>query len=256
MNSNNINGNGFGGRYGEFILKYRWFVIVGLLALIALTGSGVRFIEFSTNYRVFFSEDNPQLLAFDELQNIYTNNDNIIFVIDVPDDDPFSAQSVKIISELTEKSWLLPFAIRVDGVTNFQHSEADGDDLIVADLVEDAEAIDSGGLAKARRIALNEPLLKNRLISSDGKYAGINVTIQLPGESITEVPTTAAAALALADSIENKYPGTEIYVTGIVMINNAFVTSGQGNQGQKSDYNKPAILENKLTVPAAEAVAI
>ncbi|MCH7948405.1 MAG: MMPL family transporter [candidate division Zixibacteria bacterium] len=226
---NNLNGNGFGGRYGEFILKYRWFVIVGLLALIALTGSGVRFIEFSTNYRVFFSEDNPQLLAFDELQNIYTNNDNIIFVIDVPDGDPFSAQSVKIISELTEKSWLLPYAIRVDGVTNFQHSEADGDDLIVADLVEDAEAIDSGGLARARRIALNEPLLKNRLISSDGKFAGINVTIQLPGKLLSEVPTTAAAALALADSIENKYPGTEIYLTGIVMINNAFVTSGQGD---------------------------
>ena len=229
MEINNLNGNGFGGRFGEFVLKYRWFVIVGLLALIALTGSGVRFIEFSTNYRVFFSEDNPQLLAFDELQNIYTNNDNIIFVIDVPDGDPFSAQSVKIVSELTEKSWLLPYAIRVDGVTNFQHSEADGDDLIVADLVEDAEAIDSGGLAKARRIALNEPLLKNRLISSDGKYAGINVTIQLPGKLLSEVPTTAAAALALADSIENKYPGTEIYLTGIVMINNAFVTSGQGD---------------------------
>lgn len=49
MENNNLNGNGFGGRYGEFILKYRWFVIVGLLALIALTGSGVRFIEFSTN---------------------------------------------------------------------------------------------------------------------------------------------------------------------------------------------------------------
>ena len=229
MENNNLNGNGFGGRYGEFILKYRWFVIVGLLALIALTGSGVRFIEFSTNYRVFFSEDNPQLLAFDELQNIYTNNDNIIFVIDVPDNDPFSAQSVKIISELTEKSWLIPYAIRVDGVTNFQHSEADGDDLIVADLIEDAAAIDSSGLARARRIALNEPVLKNRLISSDGKFAGINVTIQLPGKLLSEVPTTAAAALALADSIENKYPGTEIYVTGIVMINNAFVTSGQGD---------------------------
>jgi len=229
LNSNNHNGNGFGGRYGEFILKHRWVVIAGLLALTAMAGSGARFIEFATDYRVFFSEDNPQLLAFDELQNIYTRNDNIIFVIDVPDHDPFSAQSVKIISELTEKSWLLPFAIRVDGITNFQHSEADGDDLIVADLVEDAEAIDSSGLAKARRIAINEPLLKSRLISNDGKFAGVNVTIQFFGKSIDEVPTTAAAAIALADSLENKYPGTKIYLTGIVMINNAFVTSGKGD---------------------------
>jgi len=229
LNSNIQNGNGFGGRYGEFILKYRWVVIAGLLALIAMAGSGARFIEFATDYRTFFSEDNPQLLAFDKLQNIYTRNDNIIFVIDVPDHDPFSTQSVKIIAELTEKSWLLPFTIRVDGITNFQHSEADGDDLIVADLVEDAEAIDSTGLAKARRIAINEPLLKSRLISNDGKFAGVNVTIQLPGKSINEVPTTAAAAITLADSLELKYPGTEIYVTGIVMINNAFVTSGQGD---------------------------
>ena len=229
MNNNDHNGNGFGGRFGEFILKYRWVVIAGLLALIAMAGSGARFIEFATDYRTFFSEDNPQLLAFDELQNVYTKNDNILFVIDPPDHDPFSAQSVKIVSELTEKGWLLPFAIRVDGVTNFQHSEADGDDLIVADLVEDPETISQAGLSRARRIAINEPLLKSRLVSNDGTLAGVNVTIQLPGKSLNEVPSTAAAAIALADSLERLYPGTEIYVTGIVMINNAFVTSGQGD---------------------------
>ena len=229
MERNNQNGNGFGGRYGKFILRYRWAVIVGLLVLIALAASGARFIELATDYRVFFSEDNPQLLAFNELQDVYTRNDNILFVIDVPDHDPFSAQSVKIIAELTEKSWLLPFAIRVDGVTNFQHSEADGDDLIVADLVEDADAISQEGLAKVRLIAINEPLLKGHLVSNDGKLAGVNVTIHLPGESLNEVPSTAAAATALADSLENKYPGTKIYLTGMVMINNAFVSATQGD---------------------------
>ena len=47
-----------------------------------LIGSGASKLEFSTNYRVFFSEANPELQAFEELQNTYTKNDNFFFVVE------------------------------------------------------------------------------------------------------------------------------------------------------------------------------
>jgi len=58
---------GSAGGTASFILKFRWQVFVGLLGLVAFAASGARFIEFATDYPTFFSEDNPQLLAFDDI---------------------------------------------------------------------------------------------------------------------------------------------------------------------------------------------
>ncbi len=50
--------------YAEWIVRWRWAVLAGSLLLAVFMASGGRLIEFSSNYRYFFSEDNPQLLAF------------------------------------------------------------------------------------------------------------------------------------------------------------------------------------------------
>ena len=51
-------------RSSAAILRYRWLVIaLATLVMLALT-AGVRFITVTNDYRILFSEDNPQLLAF------------------------------------------------------------------------------------------------------------------------------------------------------------------------------------------------
>ena len=65
--------------FGEWVVRWRWpLVIVSLLATLGLT-SGARFLSFRADYRVFFGEDNPQLLDFDALQNIYAKEDNLMY---------------------------------------------------------------------------------------------------------------------------------------------------------------------------------
>ena len=41
------------------------------------------------------------------------------------------------VEELTEAAWQIPYTIRVDSVSNFQHTYATEDDLIVEDLVRE-----------------------------------------------------------------------------------------------------------------------
>ena len=48
-------------------------------------------LNFSASYRVFFSPDDPQLLALESLENTYSKNDNVIFMI-VPDDRDATSQ--------------------------------------------------------------------------------------------------------------------------------------------------------------------
>ena len=52
------------------VLARRWLVIAAAVLLAAVIGSGATRLEFSTNYRVFFSEANPELQAFENLQEL------------------------------------------------------------------------------------------------------------------------------------------------------------------------------------------
>lgn len=62
MNSNNQNGDGFGGRYGEFILKFRWVVIAGLLAFIEMGTRLNDWWSLDIEFRGFFGQENGELL--------------------------------------------------------------------------------------------------------------------------------------------------------------------------------------------------
>ena len=124
----------FAARFAERVLAARRLVILATLILVAAASSGIAFLEFSANYRIFFDEDNPQLLALEALENTYGKNENVVFLI-VPDDGDATSQSaLSAAAWLTDAAWYTPFSRRVDSLANFQHTTADGDDLDVRDL--------------------------------------------------------------------------------------------------------------------------
>ena len=61
------------------------------------------------------------------------------FVLAPADGMVFTPETLSAVEWLTEQAWQIPYSIRVDSVTNFQHTYAEGDDLIVEDLVMDAQ---------------------------------------------------------------------------------------------------------------------
>ncbi|MEW8069126.1 MAG: MMPL family transporter [Candidatus Thiodiazotropha sp.] len=211
----------------RFVLQNRLLVIFLAVAISLLMGSGVQHLAFSNDYRMFFSEENPQLKAFEQLQNTYTKNDNVLFVIAPKDGKVFTRETLSAVAELTKESWQIPYSLRVDSITNFQHTHAEGDDLIVEDLVLDPQSLSDEDLAEKQRIATGDPLLVNRLISPSAHTTGVNVTVQLPGKKLTEVPEVAERAREMAKNIEAAYPNIDIHLTGMVMMNNAFPSASQ-----------------------------
>ena len=126
-------GGQFPARFAERVLAARWLVIAATLLVVAAASSGIARLEFSANYRIFFDEDNPQLMALEALENTYGKNENIVFLL-VPDDgDATSEKALSAAVWLTDAAWRTPYARRVDSLANFQHTTADGDDLYVRD---------------------------------------------------------------------------------------------------------------------------
>ncbi|HEB71360.1 MAG TPA: RND family transporter [Nitrospirae bacterium] len=208
--------------FGKWVVRYRWAIIIATIIIVAGLSSGVRFLAFNNDGRVFFSKENPQLQALEKLENVFTKNDNILFVIAPKDGNVFTRKTLAVIEELTDASWKIPFSSRVDSITNFQHTRAVEDDLIVENLVENAASLSDADLEYKKEVALKEPILVNSLISPSAHVTGVNVTALMPGEAMNETKEVADYAKKMIADFRAKYPQINFYLTGGIMQDNGF----------------------------------
>jgi hypothetical protein len=214
--------------YPKLILNNRWIIILFCLAFVAISASGIQLMKLTTNHRIFFSEDNPELMAYDALENTYTKNDSVLIVIAPDDGNVFSRETLSVVEEYTKKAWQTPYSSRVDSITNFQYTEAEEDDLLVRDLVINSSSLSDAELKKIKGIAINEPLLARRLISDSGHVTGINITVQMPRIDEAREPTEVVEfSRSLAEEIRTQHPDIKVYLTGVVMMDNAYTESSK-----------------------------
>ena len=223
--------------YGRWVVDHVWLTLLLSLALVAacsyplvatVAGTAGPKLGMSKDYRVYFGPGNPQLVAFDQVQDRYTKNDNSLIVIEpTASDTAFNRDTLALAEELTDRAWGLIYSLRVDSVTNYQHTEADGDDLLVAPLVEGARELSDAQIQRIRDIAVNEPLLIGRLTSESGHAIAVNVVHQLPALDDSEVEEVAAEVRALREDMLAKYPDHNIYLTGSNFMSVSFSEASQ-----------------------------
>jgi predicted RND superfamily exporter protein len=220
-------------KLGEWVVKFRWIVIPLTLILVALAASGGKYLSFTNNYRVFFSAENPELLAFEALEKKYSKNDNVLFVLEPKSGNVFTPDVLAAVEEITEKSWQIPYSSRVDSLSNFQFTEAEEDDLIVRDLFEDAENLSAKDIAKIKEVSMKEPLLIKRFIPEKAHVTGVNVTILLPGiDENKETPEVVSFSRKIAEEIQQAHPDINVHISGMIMMNNAFGEASRGDMAK------------------------
>jgi uncharacterized protein len=205
-------------RLAQHVTDARWRVLVIAVLLVAAVGSGARLLTMNADYEAFFSKKNPQLAAFDALQNIYTKDDDILIALEPADGNVFSRATLAALESLVAESWRVPFATRVDAITNFQATRADGDNLYVEDLVHGAATLSDAELLRARRTALAEPQLVKRLVSPRGDITAIDITLRLPGERIGEELDAINAVRANLAEFRQQHPDIRVYTSGVAML--------------------------------------
>ena len=213
----------FEARFGEWVVAARWLIIAVTPILIALSAGGILFLKSSSNYRMFFSEDNPQLLAFQSLENTYEKNDTVLFLIVPEDRDATSEQALSAATWLTDRAWDTPSSTRVDSIANFQHTMAEGDDLSVRDLVDPSKVDDAEERSWIRATALADPRLAGSLVARDGSVSAVNVTVKLPEEDdAIRIAEVTEFARGLAAEAEERFPGIDLRLVGTVILSHAF----------------------------------
>jgi len=210
----------------KFLVNHRTALFYGCVGFTILMAIGLKNLHIETDYKKFFAEDDPELVAYDAIQATYTDPDNVILVVTAKDGNVFSKEYLTSIYKLTEQAWQTPYSLRVDSLTNFQFSSSQDDEISVEDFILDPTVLNDQMLAEKRQQALSEPLLVNLLLSKDASVSAVNISLALPEENNNQaVIDIVEFARGLKDKAIADNPNLEIYVHGTVAMNHAFLES-------------------------------
>lgn len=222
----------------DFLLNFRHLLALASILATVLIASAAKNIYFESDYKIFFKPTDPHLVTHELIEETYTKSDNLAILLKPKQGNVFTPEVLTAIHELTEEGWQAPYAMRVDSLTNYQHTSADQGDLLVEDLLLEPSMLSAERIAKIKKIALSEKALLNRMVSSDGRSAFVNITLQLPGavDPAADEETQIAQRIAKDEShikvitfgrelvaqTKQKYPDLELHISGVSAVTNSF----------------------------------
>lgn len=203
------------------IVDNPWKVIAATLALVMGVGYFMQFVAPSITFKDMLGADWPGLRDYDFMQSEYTNDDNLLVFVEAKDGDAFDLEILEGVKKLTKALWTAPHSSRVDSVTNFQHSEADGDDLKVGDLVPSTVGLTSADLKRIKAVATTDPLAVNRVANPQGNVLAVNVIFRFPMLDGQEKLVSEAYVQDLVETFRSQHPQTNVYVGGLTALDAA-----------------------------------
>ena len=225
-------------RYVDRLLAWRGPVLVGVFILIFAAAAGLPGLYLEADYRSLFKEGNQNLIEYTSIEDQFTRADNVVIVLE-DSRGIYSRETLAAISDVTARAWTLPYATRVDSLSNYQHTRVDGDDLAVVGLVPTIDELSPEAIAEIQRIAGSQVEVANRLASKDGTLAIVNITLTMPYENAhAEAFSVMKAARELRGEFSVLYPEIRFELVGMAAFNHALVESSE----QDAAFTMPAMF--------------
>jgi len=206
-------------RHADRVLTHRGLTLFLCLALTLACALGIPSLRFSTDYRVYFSPDNPDLAALEKLEENFGRAETILMALTPAAGDVFNRDTLEAVRFLTTEVSRIPYARSAASLANYYDAHGDRDSISAEPLLPEGPlaGID---LAALKQRALNEPRLIHGLLSPQGDVAGVVYFFELPHQKPNEENAQVAAAIrALVTQAEAAHPGLKIRMTGVVLLN-------------------------------------
>ena len=220
--------NPFFEKFAEFVVTKRRLMVLLTLILAFAVYAGIPNLRLDTDGRVFMGPNNPDKQMLDRFEQEFAKDDNMNILVIPKDGKVFTPETLQIIDALTEEAWNLPYVRLVNSITRFQNSYADGDMMMVEDLILDPESVSQAEADAAKDIALSRVEIAGALINADASITTIGVIFRLPGIDLaSEVPTIMAEATPLLNAYRTAHPEIEFQITGSVPLGEQFAVASQ-----------------------------
>ncbi|MCH1475908.1 MAG: outer membrane lipoprotein-sorting protein [Alphaproteobacteria bacterium] len=232
-------------RFAEFVVNNRIKVAIVTMLLAFGVFAGIPNLKLDTDGRVFMAADNPDKIRLDRFEQEFAKDDNLAIIIVPADGEVFTPRTLGAIGAMTEDLWNLPYVRLVNSITRFQNTYADGDMMVVEDLVPEPDMVTDEDAAAARAVALDRIEIRNSLINEDASATAISVIFRLPGiDLVSEIPNINAEFEPLLEKYRAAYPDIQFKASGSVAISQAFATASQ----KDGETLTPAMLVAMLVI--------
>ncbi len=206
-------------RYASIVINKPYVILVLMILFVLCLAASTPNLIFTNDFKVFFSKDNPQLLAFNHLEKTYNKQDNLVFYIAPKNKNIFTKKNLTLVFELTNLGWTFPHAKRVDSISNFQHTVVNGDELTTEYLIDDPASLTNSNIKKIKAIVLNEIVLVKNAIATDGSVTSVNVHVNPPKDDLNANTVIVHFAEKIVTDFEKRYPDVKISLTGTTFAN-------------------------------------
>lgn len=195
--------------------RHPLITLVATLLLLIGCSVGLRGLSVTADMRVFFSDDNPELKAFEEQEALFYQGDGVVLAVK---GDVYRREGLQGIDELTTAALQLPYMLRVQSLTNYQRAWRDAEEgIFVEALFPDPTDMDDDELAISVERAKTEPAIQNRLVANNAAF--IVATLQMPDDSSAAIPEVMKPLREAAKAFRANHPDFELFVTGAVPFN-------------------------------------
>ena len=167
--------------FAKLLIKYRYLSIGLVIIVVCLLATGLTKLTFNPDLETYFPEGHPAVVRYNEIDDMFIPTDNLIIAVHSNEGTLFNGDSLKVIEELTRKSWTIPYSVRVDSLTNYSYVKSVNDDLIVEPFIEEAEKKSIEFFEKRENLVAGEDIIYKSLISEDKKTSVVSIIVDPPG---------------------------------------------------------------------------
>jgi len=212
--------------WSELVIRFRLPIILLAVAAIAAGLVNGRGIPFDNTNERYFIEGDPNLIAFEELLDLYGDIDYLVVGIEAraSDQDVFEPETLQIIEDLTTYLENQEAVTQIRSLTRYQYTHSDSVSLATDDLIEDVTELaeDPALLAEIKEIVAGEDLAIGTLITEDFRHTRIAArTEHRRGETAHNV-TLVNGLIAFIEEQGYEQQGYSLHISGQPLINQKF----------------------------------
>ena len=210
--------------YLSFIERFKWPLLGLIISLVLALSLKITSLQFDGSYRIWFARDSVILKEYDQFCATFGNDDSVLIVFSDPE-GIVRPQPLQSIERLTKALKKFSAISHVNSILNYQYIYAnpkDQDDIIVENFIQDPS--DAASLRERRKIALDDPMIRDFMISRDGTTTMIAARLSSFARMDKEVSIELVNNIKNILKEESMRTGYKYYISGAPVNDAALAT--------------------------------
>lgn len=194
----------------RYIFKAPLISLIGSLLVASVLSLGLSKFSQRHDVRIWFKPNDQNLLRLDDFEIKFGNDESVIVAIENKN-GIFNLETLRLINELTEKTWLIDQIIRVDSLSNFIITESSDDEISSKEFLP--EVLNNNNIKSLKETALTHRQLPGYLINKAADIAIIYARIKPSYNAPTDYSSLVRDFEKMLKPYEKK-GDIELYLTG------------------------------------------